>query len=82
MDINNSPQVLQGPISRSKAKQIRVKLNMTIQEFITKALDVHTTEKENQDSLSYFQENQEIEFWSNFVVSDNFKNQENQDFKS
>ena len=38
--------------------------------------------QENQDSLSCFQENQEIESWPNFAVRSDFKNQENQDFKS
>ena len=38
--------------------------------------------QENQDSLSCFQENQEIESWPNFAVRRDFKNQENQDFKS
>jgi len=38
--------------------------------------------QENQDSLSYFQENQVIESWPNFAVQSDFKNQENQDFKS
>ncbi|KAH1031768.1 hypothetical protein J1N35_043942, partial [Gossypium stocksii] len=70
------------PIMRSKAKLIRARLNGTIQHFVTKAVDVHTAKKENQDSLSYFHENQEIKSWSNFVVSNNSKNQENQDFKS
>ncbi|MFQ6664713.1 hypothetical protein Gotur_031733, partial [Gossypium turneri] len=58
------------------------KLNRTIQEFVSKALDAYTKEKENQDSLSCFQENQEIESWSNFAVWSDFKNQGNQDFKS
>ncbi|KAH1091663.1 hypothetical protein J1N35_018920, partial [Gossypium stocksii] len=87
-------------------RDIRV-LCHDIQDFITKSLDVHTTKKENLDSLSYFQENQETESWSNFAISDkkprftsyfqenqeteswsnfaisdNFKNKENQDFKS
>ncbi|MFQ6652623.1 hypothetical protein Gotur_024397, partial [Gossypium turneri] len=61
---------------------MRSKLNGTIQEFISKAIDAYTKEKENQDSLSCFQENQETEFWSNFAVWSDFKNQENQDFKS
>ncbi|MFQ6643225.1 hypothetical protein Gotur_017387, partial [Gossypium turneri] len=61
---------------------MRTKLNGTIQDFISKALDAYTKEKENQDSLSYFQENQETESWSNFAVLSDFKNQENQDFKS
>ncbi|KAH1046775.1 hypothetical protein J1N35_037559 [Gossypium stocksii] len=73
---------LQGPIIRLKAKQIQARLSETIQCFVTKALDVYTIEKENQDSISCFQENQETESWSNFTVLDNFKNQENQDFKS
>ncbi|MFQ6654339.1 hypothetical protein Gotur_025378, partial [Gossypium turneri] len=72
----------QGPITRSKARQIRVKLNGTIHDFISKALEAYTKEKENQDSLSCFQENQETESWSNFAVLSDFKNQENQDFKS
>ncbi|MFQ6645989.1 hypothetical protein Gotur_019993, partial [Gossypium turneri] len=72
----------QGPITRSKARQMRSKLNGTIQEFISKALDAYTKEKQNQDSLSCFQENQETESWSNFTVWSDFKNQENQDFKS
>ncbi|KAH1056445.1 hypothetical protein J1N35_034510 [Gossypium stocksii] len=66
----------------TKAKQIRARLNETIQDFVTKALDAHTTKKENQDSISCFQENQVAEYWSNFAVSGNFKNQVNQDFKS
>ena len=49
---------------------------------VTKALDAYTKEKENQDSLSCFQENQETESWSNLAVLSDFKNQENQDFKS
>ncbi|MFQ6640036.1 hypothetical protein Gotur_014841, partial [Gossypium turneri] len=61
---------------------MRMKLNGTVQDFISKALDVCTKEKENQDSLSCFQENQETESWSNFAVLSDFKNQENQDFKS
>ena len=56
-----------------------MKLNGVIQDFISKALDAYTKEKENQDSLSCFQENQEIESWPNFAVRSNFKNQ---DFKS
>ncbi|MBA0739691.1 hypothetical protein Gogos_012930, partial [Gossypium gossypioides] len=64
----------QGPITTSKSKQIRARLNETIQDFVTKALDTHTTEKENQDSLSCFQENQETKSWSNFAVSDYLKN--------
>ncbi|MFQ6667549.1 hypothetical protein Gotur_033521, partial [Gossypium turneri] len=72
----------QGPITRSKARQMRMKLNGTIQDFISKVLDAYTKEKENQDSLSCFQENQETESWSNFAVLSDFKNQENQDFKS
>ncbi|MFQ6664273.1 hypothetical protein Gotur_031448 [Gossypium turneri] len=67
----------QGPIKRSKAKQMRTKLNGTIQDFISKALDAYTKEKQNQDSLSCFQENQETESWSNFAVLSDFKNQEN-----
>ncbi|KAH1122152.1 hypothetical protein J1N35_005312 [Gossypium stocksii] len=35
-----------GPITRSKAKQIRASLNGTIQDFVTKAL-AHKIEKEN-----------------------------------
>ncbi|MFQ6624176.1 hypothetical protein Gotur_003790 [Gossypium turneri] len=42
----------QGPVTRSKARQMRMKLNGTIQDFISKALDACTKEKENQDSLS------------------------------
>ena len=61
---------------------MRTKPNGTIQDFISKALDVYTKEKENQDSLSCFQENQETESWPNFAVRRDFKNQENQDFKS
>ncbi|MFQ6654060.1 hypothetical protein Gotur_025179, partial [Gossypium turneri] len=61
---------------------MRMKLNGTIQDFISKALDAYTKEKENQDSLSCFQENSETESWSNFAVLSDFKNQENQDFKS
>lgn len=41
-------------ITRSKVKQITVRLNRIIQYFITKALDVHTRGK-NQYSLSCFQ---------------------------
>ncbi|MFQ6669721.1 hypothetical protein Gotur_034852 [Gossypium turneri] len=67
----------QGPITRSKAKKMRTKLIGTIQDFISKALDVYTKEKENQDSLSCFQENQETESWSNFAILSDFKNQEN-----
>ncbi|MFQ6655095.1 hypothetical protein Gotur_025797, partial [Gossypium turneri] len=61
---------------------MRSKLNGTIQDFISKALYAYTKEKENQDSLFCFQENQETESWSNFAVLSDFKNQENQDFKS
>ena len=61
---------------------MRSKLNGTIQELVSKALDAYTREQENQDSLSCFQENQEIESWPNFAVRRDFKNQENQDFKS
>ncbi|MFQ6636842.1 hypothetical protein Gotur_013548, partial [Gossypium turneri] len=61
---------------------MHTKLNGTIRDFISKALDAYTKEKENQDSLSCFQENQEIESWSNFAILSDFKNQENQDFKS
>ncbi|MFQ6669412.1 hypothetical protein Gotur_034664, partial [Gossypium turneri] len=57
---------------------MRMKLNGTIQDFISKALDAYTKEKDNQDSLSYFQENQETESWSNFTILSDFKNQENQ----
>ncbi|MFQ6665326.1 hypothetical protein Gotur_032094, partial [Gossypium turneri] len=71
-----------GPLTRSKARRMRTKLNGTIQDFISNALDVYTKEKENQDSLSCFQENQEAESWSNFAVLSDIKNQENQDFKS
>ncbi|MFQ6662014.1 hypothetical protein Gotur_029985 [Gossypium turneri] len=39
----------QGPVMRSKARQMRTKLNGTVQDFISKALDVYTKEKENQD---------------------------------
>ncbi|MFQ6629795.1 hypothetical protein Gotur_006637 [Gossypium turneri] len=35
---------------------MRMKLNATVQDFISKALDVYKKEKENKDSLSYFQE--------------------------
>ncbi len=72
----------QGPITRSKARQMRSKLNGTIQEFVSKALDAYTREQENQDSLSCFQENQETESWLDLAVWSDFKNQENQDFKS
>ncbi|MFQ6659583.1 hypothetical protein Gotur_028429 [Gossypium turneri] len=58
---------------------MRTELNGTIQDFISKALDAYTKEKENQDLLSYFQENQETESWSNFAILSDF---ENQDFKS
>ena len=61
---------------------MRTKLNGTIQDFISKALDAYTKEKENHDSLSCFQKNQETESWSSFAVLSNFKYQENQDFKS
>ncbi|MFQ6667164.1 hypothetical protein Gotur_033275, partial [Gossypium turneri] len=61
---------------------MRMKLNGAVQDFISKALDACTKEKENQDSLSCFQENQETESWSNFTILSDFKNQENQDFKS
>ncbi|MFQ6652870.1 hypothetical protein Gotur_024543, partial [Gossypium turneri] len=61
---------------------MRLKLNGTVQDFISKALDTYTKKKEIQDSLSRFQENQETESWSNFAVLSDFKNQENQDFKS
>ncbi|MFQ6631018.1 hypothetical protein Gotur_009934, partial [Gossypium turneri] len=61
---------------------MHTKLNGIIQDFISKALDAYTKEKENQDSLSCFQENQETESWSNLAVLSDFKNQENQDFKS
>ncbi|MFQ6654667.1 hypothetical protein Gotur_025558 [Gossypium turneri] len=36
---------------------MHMKLNGTIQDFISKALEAYTKEKENQDSLSCFQEN-------------------------
>ncbi|MFQ6631263.1 hypothetical protein Gotur_008723, partial [Gossypium turneri] len=62
----------QGPIMRSKARQMHSKLNGTIQEFVSKALDAYTKEKENQ----------ETESWFNFAVWSDFKNQGNQDFKS
>ena len=39
----------QGPITRSKARQMRSKLNGTIQEFVSKALDAYTKERENQN---------------------------------
>ncbi|MFQ6653992.1 hypothetical protein Gotur_025132, partial [Gossypium turneri] len=58
------------------------KLNGNIQEFVSKALDAYIKERENQDSLSCFQENQETESLPNFAVWSDFKNQENQDFKS
>ncbi|MFQ6626156.1 hypothetical protein Gotur_004751 [Gossypium turneri] len=61
---------------------MRMKLNGTVQDFISKALDAYTKEKENKNSLSCFQENQETESWSNLAVLSGFKNQENQDFKS
>ncbi|MFQ6648483.1 hypothetical protein Gotur_021436, partial [Gossypium turneri] len=61
---------------------MHMKLNGTVQDFIRKALDAYTKEKENQDSLSCFQENQKTESWSNFAVLSDFKNQENEDFKS
>ena len=61
---------------------MRSKLNGTIQELVSKALDAYTREQENQDSLSCFQENQETESWPNLAVWSDFKNQENQDFKS
>ncbi|MFQ6634596.1 hypothetical protein Gotur_011747, partial [Gossypium turneri] len=64
----------QGPITRSKARQMRMKLNGTVPDFISKALDACTKEKENQDSLSCFQENQGTESWSNFAVLSDFKN--------
>ena len=47
---------------------MRSKLNGTIQELVSKALDAYTREQENQDSLSCFQENQETESWPNFAV--------------
>ncbi|MFQ6667707.1 hypothetical protein Gotur_033627, partial [Gossypium turneri] len=62
----DGPKLPQGPITMSKARQMHSKLNETIQKFISKALDAYTKEKENQDSLSCFQENQETESWSNF----------------
>ncbi|MFQ6655509.1 hypothetical protein Gotur_026030, partial [Gossypium turneri] len=61
---------------------MRSKLNGTIQEFVTNVLDAYTKERENQDSLSCFQENQETKSWPNFAIWSDFKNQENQDFKS
>ena len=61
-------KLLQGPITRSKARQMCMKLNRTIPNFISKALDAYTKEKENQDSLSCFQENQETESWPNLVI--------------
>ncbi|MFQ6652009.1 hypothetical protein Gotur_024083, partial [Gossypium turneri] len=61
---------------------MRMKLNGTVEDFICKAIDAYTKEKENQDSLSCIQENLETESWSNFTVLSDFKNQENQDFKS
>ncbi|MFQ6656152.1 hypothetical protein Gotur_026383, partial [Gossypium turneri] len=61
---------------------MRTKLNGIIQDFISKALDAYTKDKENQDSLSYFQKNQEAKSWSNLAVLSDFKNQENRDFKS
>ncbi|MFQ6622072.1 hypothetical protein Gotur_001769 [Gossypium turneri] len=54
------------------------KLNGIIQDFISKALDAYTKEKENQYSLSCFQEKQEFKSWSNLTVLSDFKNQENQ----
>ena len=38
-----------GNDTRSKARQMRSKLNGTIQEFVSKALDAYTKERENQD---------------------------------
>ncbi|MFQ6667418.1 hypothetical protein Gotur_033457 [Gossypium turneri] len=38
---------------------MHMKLNGTVQDFISNALDAYTKEKENQDSLSCFRENQE-----------------------
>ncbi len=35
----------QGPITRSKARQMRMKLTGTVQDFISKALDAYTKEK-------------------------------------
>ncbi|MFQ6626053.1 hypothetical protein Gotur_006341 [Gossypium turneri] len=61
---------------------MHTKLNGIIQDFISKALDAYTKGKKNQDSLSCFQENQETKSWSNLAVLSDFKNQENQDFKS
>ncbi|MFQ6624213.1 hypothetical protein Gotur_003637, partial [Gossypium turneri] len=72
----------QGLITRLKARQMRMKLNGTIQDFISKALDAYTKEKQNQDPLSCFQENEGTESWSNFAFLSDFKNQKNQDFKS
>ncbi|MFQ6664656.1 hypothetical protein Gotur_031698, partial [Gossypium turneri] len=60
---------------------MRTKLNGTIQGLISKALDAYTKEKENQYSLSCFQENQETESWFNLAVLSDSKNQENQYFK-
>ena len=79
---SNLSNLMQIYEDRSKARQMRSKLNGTIQELVSKALDAYTREQENQDSLSCFQENQEIESWPNFAVRRDFKNQENQDFKS
>ncbi|MFQ6658893.1 hypothetical protein Gotur_027984 [Gossypium turneri] len=35
----------QGPITRSKARKMHMKLNGTVQDFISKALDAYTKEK-------------------------------------
>lgn len=56
----------------SKAKQIQVRLNKTIQDFVTKALDADMNEKENQ----------ETESWFNYAVLGDSKNEENKYFKS
>ena len=80
--VGHTTQINLARMDRSKARQMRSKLNGTIQEFVSKALDAYTREQENQDSLSCFQENQETESWPNFAVWSDFKNQENQDFKS
>ncbi|PPD66290.1 hypothetical protein GOBAR_DD36833 [Gossypium barbadense] len=46
---DNSSNFHRSSDTRSKARQMRSKLNRTIQEFVSKALDAYTKERENQD---------------------------------
>ncbi|KAK5825580.1 hypothetical protein PVK06_020433 [Gossypium arboreum] len=68
-------QVQDRPNNKVEGQAIRARLNGTIQDFVTKALDVHTFKKENQDSrksrnqilvqfccFRQFQESQKLRF--------------------